>query len=338
MAVEFPERVSLANRETPLQLLDGLSKQLGKRVHVWRDDMTGWELSGNKVRKLEFLCGEAATQGADHLLTCGAVQSNHARATAFAARRMGWDVTLVMREPPGGLDHGAPASGNLLLDTIAGTHNVTISAETYQAHGHSFDSFLHKASSDLRDQGASPYIIPLGGSCPLGCWGYLAAMELLPGKLNNAPFDVFCAVGSGGTFAGLELGCASFSHASRVHGVNVSDTADYFDSEIRKLIAEFMDMYATQGVEYEPRPLNIYDGFVGDGYGIASDDDLRFYASLARKTGMLLDPVYTGKAFRGMLHQLQTRPDDFYDDIVFLHSGGQHATFAFAEQYHRALS
>ena len=113
MAIRFPDHVSLANRDTPLQLLEGLSKRLGKRIHVWRDDMTGWELSGNKVRKLEFLCAEAAARDADHLVSCGAIQSNHARATVFAARRMGWDVTLVLGEPPGGVDHRVAALQNL---------------------------------------------------------------------------------------------------------------------------------------------------------------------------------------------------------------------------------
>jgi D-cysteine desulfhydrase len=163
-------------------------------------------------------------------------------------------------------------------------------------------------------------------------------MESLPGKLDHAPFDLFCAVGSGGTFAGLELGRAVFSPASRVHGVNVSETAEHFDRVVSKLLKDFTKTYTDRGVEYEPRPLSIYDGFVGDGYGIASDDDLRFFASLARETGMLLDPVYTGKAFRGMLHHLQSHPEDFHDDIVFLHSGGQFATFAFAAQYQRALT
>jgi len=338
MAVRYPDHISLANRDTPLHLLDGLSQQLGKRIHVWRDDMTGLELSGNKVRKLEFLCAEAEALGADHLLSCGAVQSNHARATVFAARRMGWDVTLVLGEPQGGLDHRPAVSGNLLLDRIAGAHIRTISAQSYETQGHSYESFLQIAADELREQGVSPYIIPIGGSCPLGCWGYLAAMESLPGKLNHAPFDLFCAVGSGGTFAGLELGRAAFSPSSRVHGINVSETAEYFDSVINKLLKDFTETYATRGVEHEPQPLSIYDGFVGDGYGIAGDDDLRFYANLARKTGMLLDPVYTGKAFRGMLHHLQSHPDDFHDDIVFLHSGGQFATFAFAAQYQRALT
>lgn len=338
MAIRFPDHVSLANRDTPLQLLEGLSERLGKRIHVWRDDMTGWELSGNKVRKLEFLCADALALGADHLLSCGAAQSNHARATVFAARKLGLDVTLVLGEPPGGLDRDSPASGNLLLDSIAGAHIETITAETYAAHGRSYDIFLQSEAIKLRDQGATPYLIPIGGSCPLGCWGYLAAMESLPGKLHHAPFDLFCAVGSGGTFAGLELGQSAFAPSSRVHGINVSETAEYFDGVVNELLKGFTEAFPDHGIEYEPQLLNLHDGFVGDGYGIASDDDLRFYARLASETGMLLDPVYTGKAFRGMLHHLQSQPDDFHDDIVFLHSGGQFATFSFAGQYQRALS
>ena len=138
--------------------------------------------------------------------------------------------------------------------------------------------------------------------------------------------------------AGLELGRQNFAPGSRLHGVNVCDSAKYFQERVGRLLVDFMAAYPDCGVEYSNEPLNIHDGFVGGGYALAEDDDLRFYAEFARETGLLLDPVYTGKAFRGMLSLLQTRPGDFSDDIVFLHSGGQFASFAFAQQYQRALS
>lgn len=335
--LKFPERLDLARLPTPLQPLPGLSRQTGKNIRIWRDDLTGWEVSGNKIRKLEFLCAEAAAQGVDHLVTCGGPQSNHARATAFAARRLGWDITVVVREPPEGFDKSVTANGNLLLNHMLGANFVFVPWDEYQSEGSVYEPFLDRTALQLAGQGGSPFVIPEGGSCPTGCWGYLAAMQELLHVTGSGPFDIFCAVGSGGTFAGLELGRALLAPKIGIHGINVCDTAEYFRERIGRLLEDTVSRYEGRGIRYEPRPLDIHDGFVGAGYALASDEDLRFYAELARKEGILLDPVYTGKAFQGMLHQLTERPGDFRDDIVFLHSGGQFATFAFAEQYQRAL-
>jgi D-cysteine desulfhydrase len=338
MPVIFPQRFELARLDTPLQDLPGLSERLGKRVRVWRDDLTGWALGGNKIRKLEYLCAEAAGQGADHLVTCGGPQSNHTRATAFAARTLGWDISIVVREPPGGLDHDATPQGNLLLNQLLGAKFIFVPYEEYQDAGAVYEPFLEQQAERLWAQGARPFVIPEGGSCPTGCWGYLAAMSEKQDVLGAGPFDLFCAVGSGGTLAGLELGRQSYAPQSRLHGVNVCDSAEYFQDRVGRLLDEFIVAYRNNGVTFSECPLRLHDGFVGEGYALAEDKDLRFYAELARETGLLLDPVYTGKAFRGMLHLLETRPDDFSDDIVFLHSGGQFASFAFAHQYQLALA
>jgi D-cysteine desulfhydrase len=338
MPLIYPERLNLARRPTPLQLLPGLSRRYGKEIRVWRDDLTGWELSGNKIRKLEFLCAQALGDGANHLVTCGGPQSNHARATAFAARRMGWEVTVVVREPSEGFDREAPPTGNLLLNELLGVNFVYVPFSEYQAQGGVYDSFLEQAARELSDAGKRPFVIPEGGSCPMGCWGYLAAMEELLIEPGDQPFDLFCAIGSGGTFAGLELGRALLAPETRLHGVNVCDSAEHFQQRIGRLLTDTVAVYSANGIRYSPQPLTIYDGFVGSGYAQASDDDLRFYRDLAIDEGILLDPVYTGKAFRGMLYQLTERPGDFHDDIIFLHSGGQFATFAFSEQYHRAIN
>ena len=173
MDLIFPDRIALAQRPTVLQPLPRLSKRYGKKISLWRDDLTGWEFSGNKVRKLEYLCAEAARHGADHLVTCGGPQSNHARATAFAARRLGWDITVVVREPPEGLNHDVPASGNLLLNQLLGANFLYVPYDDYQAGGGVYEPFLEKAARELTISGVKPYIIPEGGSCPTGCWGYL---------------------------------------------------------------------------------------------------------------------------------------------------------------------
>lgn len=333
----IPDRLNLGRLGTPLQPLPGLSRRYGKNIMLWRDDLTGWALSGNKIRKLEFLCAEALAQGADHLVTCGGPQSNHARATAFAARQLGLNITVVVRKPPGGFEQGETPNGNLLLNRLLGACMEMVSFENFTDEGGVYEPFLERTARQLTRQGAKPYVIPEGGSCVTGCWGYFAALSELLQQTDGRPFDLFCAVGSGGTFAGLELGAGFSRGSARVHGVNVCDTAEYFQKRIGRLLDEFVATYPEYCEYRNPGPSNIYDGFVGAGYAIASDDDLRFYTEFVRETGVLLDPVYTGKAFRGMLRQLKDRPEDFLDDVIFLHSGGQFATFAFADQYQRVL-
>ena len=336
VSVDFPRRLELGRLDTPIEPLAGLSERLGKDLRIWRDDLTGWALGGNKIRKLEYLCAEALEQGADHLVTCGGPQSNHARAAVFAARQLGLDATVVVREPPGGFDHDAVPNGNLLLNRLLDAQFVFIPFDDYRAAGGVYEPFLERTAAKLAAAGARPYIIGEGGSCPLGCWGYINAMQELSAKMGDTPFDLFCAVGSGGTLAGLELG-RHFLPGARVHGVNVCDSADYFRNRIGRLLDDFMQAFPNCGVRHDGRPLDLLDGFVGQGYAVAEDEDLRFYAEFARESGVLLDPVYTGKAFRGMLHYLAERPDDFHDTIVFLHSGGQFASFAFAGQYAKAI-
>ena len=334
--MEFPRRVSLGRFETPLEPLPGFSARLGKNIRIWRDDLTGWALGGNKIRKLEYLCAEAMEEGADHLVTCGGPQSNHARATVVAARQLEMGATVVVREPPGGFDHDAVPNGNLLLNRLLGAEFVFVPFDEYHAEGAVYEPFLERTAAALSKRGARPYIIPEGGSCPMGCWGYINAMRELANEMGDTPFDLFCAVGSGGTLAGLELG-RRFVPGARIHGVNVCDSAGYFQDRVGRLLDDFDQVFSSSGIQHDGRPLDLFDGFVGEGYAIAEDDDLRFYADFAQESGILLDPVYTGKAFRGMLHHLEARPEDFHGDVVFLHSGGQFATFAFAEQYARAM-
>lgn len=338
MNLTFPDRIALAQRPTVLQPLPRLLKRYGKKISLWRDDLTGWEFSGNKIRKLEYLCAEASRHGANHLVTCGGPQSNHARATAFAARRLGWDITVLVREPPEGLNHDVPATGNLLLNQLLGANFVYIPYADYQTGGGVYEPFLEKTARELITTGARPYVIPEGGSCPTGCWGYLDATRELLAESKGETLDLFCAIGSGGTFAGLELGRELLDAPFRLHGVNICDSAGYFERRIQRLLADTTGQYADHGVNYEQASLNIHDGFVGGGYAVASNDDLRFYGELAREEGILLDPVYTGKAFRGMLALISEHPGEFNENIVFLHSGGQLATFAYADQYFQMLN
>jgi D-cysteine desulfhydrase len=339
---ELPRRLLLANLPTPLTRLSRLSADLGANIWLWRDDLTGFEGSGNKIRKLEFLAADAVAQGATRLITCGGPQSNHARATAFVARRLGLDVTLVVRAPRTGLELTTPPTGNLLLDRIFGAELVVVPFATYEAAGSVYSPFLAEVQERSLARGEKPYVIPEGGSCPLGALGYVHGIaELLStwrthGPGSRHPDSLVLAVGSGGTLAGAALGVERMGLSSAlVHGVNVCDDAAYFQKRAGDLATDTAERYR---LPWTRRTLNLLDGHVGGGYAIASDDDLRFYAHLARQEGVLLDPVYTGKAFRGLLREQAKDPRRFGRDVVFLHSGGGFATFAFAAQYPAAIA
>ena len=339
---DLPNRLALAHLPTPITPLPRLSQELGVRLWLWRDDQTGFLASGNKLRKLEFLAAEAMAKGATRLITCGGPQSNHARATAAVARRLGLAVTLVVREPKTGFDPSPVATGNLLLDQLLGAEIRTVAFASYQAAGATYEPFLAEAREASLVRGERPYVIGEGGSTPLGCFGYVRAVEEMLatwercGPGTRAPDHLVLACGSGGTLAGAHLGFERMGlSTSRLSAVNICDSAEYFQRRVGALLEETAAAYH---LPLQSTTLNLLDGHVGGGYAVASDDDLRFYAALAQKEGVLLDPVYTGKAFRGFLAELAKDPRRFGKDVLFLHSGGLFATFAYAAQYTRATA
>ncbi len=338
--MKCPDRLALAHLPTPIHLLPRLSTELGREIYIWRDDLTGFIESGNKIRKLEFLLADARKQGATRLITAGGAQSNHTRTTACLARRLGLEITIIVRERPQGRKPGRAATGNLFLNELFGADLTFISYADYQRAGSLYQPFLEQAAEASRRRGERPYVIPEGGSVPLGCWGYIRAVEEMlhtwkqccPG--SSAPDALFLALGSGGTHAGLQIGFQLHDlPVTRLWAVNVCDSEAYFQKRVGNLIAETVSGFQ---LDASDRKLQILDGHFGEGYGIASHDDLRFYMRLARQEGILLDPVYTGKAFRGMLAELQKTPDRFGGKILFLHSGGLFANDAYQEQYAKA--
>jgi D-cysteine desulfhydrase len=336
-----PTRWELAHLPTPIHHLSRFSRELGCDIYVWRDDLTGFVESGNKIRKLEYALSEAREEGADHLVTCGGPQSNHARATVWLARRLGLGVTVVVREPKAGFDHAAVPTGNLLLNRIAGAEIRFVTYAAYQAAGASYHGFLEEERVRLQRAGRKPYLIPEGASFPPGCLGYWSGVQEARETWKRSGYpgtfadSVFCAIGSGGTHAGLYLGMQEFGlDPRRLFGVNVCDNREYFEQRVNRLLDETCERY---GFQRSSVPLNILDGYVGEGYSIASDDDLAFYARLANLEGVLLDPCYTGKAFRGMCAEVTRDRSRFGKSVLFLHSGGTMATSAYAEQYSRVL-
>ena len=331
MTPSTPARIRLANTPTPLQKMERLSRQAGPAIYFKRDDFSGSELSGNKVRKLEFILADAQKEGADIVLTCGGAQSNHCRATALAAVRAGLDSLLLLRtadpaNPP-------PTEGNILLDRLAGAKVVWITPEQYRSREAVFGDHARR----LRDDGRRPYIIAEGGSTPLGAWGYVTAMHELVADLAHLdggqvrPTTVICAVGSGGTLAGLALGARLSGADVRVVGVNVCDDRAYFIDIIDGICDRFQQTWfadqSTQRPAYE-----IVDGYVGRGYALSRPDELAAIRDLARLEGVVLDPVYTGKAYFGMLCELARDPQRFGERIVFVHTGGLFGLFPVADQ------
>jgi len=331
-----PPRVRLARLPTPLQRLDRTSDALDVDLWVKRDDLTGTELSGNKVRKLEFLLADATAQGADTVITCGGEQSNHCRATALAATSIGLRSVLLLRtddpaNPPA-------TSGNILLDRLAGAEIVWISASEYARRTEIFE----RETTRLIERGQRPYVISEGGSDAVGTWGYVECARELSSDLSTlseAPTSILYACGSGGTGAGLILGARMSGltdNGVRVVGVNVCNDRSYFVSAIGGICTAFEARYHV-GVKVSPSDIDIVDGYVGRGYAKSSPEELALLRDVARRDALILDPVYTGKAFFGVVRELAADPRRFGDRIVFVHTGGIFGLFPAADQLSRLL-
>ncbi|MBT3427353.1 MAG: D-cysteine desulfhydrase family protein [Gammaproteobacteria bacterium] len=312
--MKTPEKLTLARLPTPLEPLDRLSNKLrGPRIWVKRDDLTESTGSGNKIRKLEYVMADALRTGASVVITSGGIQSNHCRATAFAAAKLGISCHLILRgRPPASLD------GNLLLDRLLG---ATISYAT-AAEFADLDSLYKRTEKLYSDQGISTYSIPIGASNALGMWGYInAAVELKADFLshNIQPDHIFSATGSGGTLAGLIVGQQLFQLPGKIAGFNVADDGEFF----RTKIAADIDNWGRQfGANLPALPIKIIEGYVGPGYGRAGPEVFSCIDLVAKLEGLILDPVYTGKAFHGMLESIRRGQLKNSSDIVFLHTGG----------------
>jgi D-cysteine desulfhydrase len=334
-----PHRHILARLPTPIHALPKTSAELGKEVFIWRDDLTGFNDSGNKLRKLEFLVGDALAHGCDWLITCGGPQSNHTRATAAVARQLNLGVSVLIL-PKTGFDRAKPANANLLLNQLFGAELTWIDIDEHQKLGSTYDPFLAREVERVKALGKKPYVIPLGGSNPIGCYGYINGVEemLTTWKsavpYSNAPDTIFCALGSAGTYVGLQMGIQKLGLSTKLVGINVIGPIETAKNYVSKLIASSKALGMPIDAD---KTGTMIDGYVGAGYAIASDDDLRFYRDLATKEGIILDPCYTGKAFQGMLAEIKKHPSHYGSKILFLHSGGGFGNFAYAEQYQRAF-
>ena len=317
MHANEPPRLELANLPTPLVELKNLARHLGvDRILLKRDDLTGLETTGNKVRKLEYVVADAIRQGADTLVTHGGFQSNHCRATAAVGARLGLKVRLILRSA----DANPPKDGNLFLDHLFGAHVTIHPPEQYNAGRR---QLIDDAMAAERAAGRRPYFFPVGASIPLGCWGYIRCVHELAQQLGReAKVDVFSAVSSAGTQAGLMLGKALFGLDNwRIVGVPVSDSVEFFQGELRELVRATSEQFRLDVTEAQT-PVELLDGFIGDGYAVPYEGAIETTRLLARSEGILLDPTYTSKAMTALLATLRRGPARAGATPVFIHTGG----------------
>lgn len=327
MKLDTIGRIGLAALPTALEPAPRLGAAIGL-PHLWvkRDDTTGLAMGGNKARKLEFLLAEAMAQGADVLLTTGGVQSNHARMTAAAACRLGIDSILFLCDA-----RPVEEQGNLLLDRLFGAEVRFIPGLTLSQ----MNDRMEAAAAELREQGRRPYIIPVGGSTPLGCLGYVYAVRELAeqAKTQDLRIDaITIAVGSTGTLAGVLLGTRLFMPATRVYGISVSPRAMAGRRKCAGIVSQAADLL---GVDWDPTPeeVPIFDEWLGPDYGIPTPEGLEAIDLAARCEGLLVDPVYTGKALAGTRGLADRGELGSHETVVFWHTGGAPALFAFRKLF-----
>jgi D-cysteine desulfhydrase len=323
-------RLHFVHGPTPLERREALGRMLGLDLWVKRDDATGGAEAGNKIRKLEFLLADAQDRGATTILTCGGIQSNHARATAILCAQLGFRCVLFLRVPDAlatGPEREAPRAnlpltGNVLLDRMVGAEIRLISPADYASRG----ALMGEAALALSRTGQTPYVIPEGGSNGLGALGYVEAMREVREQIDlglggsRDGFDLLAhACGSGGTAAGVALGATKFRVARRVRAFAVCDDRAYFERAVHRIVEEARAFDPS----LEPAaPLEIDDRARGPAYAVMSSDQRRYLVAVARKTGLALDPVYTGKALFGLGQAVERGDVAKGARVLFLHTGG----------------
>ncbi len=318
------EPLALGEFPTPLAPLPRLSAALGgPELWIKRDDLSGLGMGGNKIRKLRYLLAEALRQNADVALTAGAQQSNHARQTAAAAASVGLRTVLVLR---GDAPPDTPR-GNYLLDHFFG-------AEVRWAGERPLMPALHAEAARLRQAGARPYIIPYGGSNALGACGFVAGLVELAQQATARGLDfdaLVVASSSGGTQAGLTVGARLLSLPARIIGLSIDKPPAPFRQQLAALSTETAALLNSP-TTFAPADFNVADGYLGGGYGVVGELERQAIRLLARTEGLLADPVYTGRALGGLVDLLEQGAFAGDARILFWHTGGSPALFAYAEE------
>lgn len=324
----YPPSVKLANLPTPIERMRPLPEYPDlPNVYVKRDDLTGAALSGNKVRKLEFCMAEAMAQGAQAVITCGGIQSNHSRATVVSAARLGLRPILVLRgaEP-------ADNDGNMLFFRLTAAEIHFITGEEWTR----VDEIMADIARRLTASGEKTYVIPEGASYPPGVFGYIRTMQEIAEAERALGIEfasVVTAVGSGGTSAGLLYGKRIFGLKAGILGINVLDTPSYFAERIAGITEDFVKKYAGRyrGASWlapiSAGEIEIAGGYDGPAYAVPSEEGLELIRTFARRLGLFLDPAYTGKAMLGIVGEAGKRRWRKSDNVLFIHTGGIFSLF-----------
>ncbi len=334
------KRIRLANLPTKIYRLERLSKELGANIYIKRDDQTGSELTGNKVRKLEFECADALEKGCNLLITCGGIQSNHCRATVAAATLLGMKSAVLLR-----ISSEPPVRGNYFLDRLMGADVKFCNQEEYRHHR---QQIMEDMAEGYRRQGYKPYIIPEGASNAIGTLGYYSCMQeiLAQEKQMGLEFNtIVVATGSGGTIAGLHLANQLGKLGKRCIGMAVCDDVEYFtdiadniSNEAKHILKDFLDTEDYSNAQLLRSGIEINDGYVGIGYALSRPEELEFIRKVARLEGLILDPVYTGKAMYGLYNELKDGADpktaiSRTDNVLFIHTGGLFGLFPISDDF-----
>ena len=334
------KKLALANLPTKIQRLSRWSDECGKNIYVKRDDQTGSEWSGNKIRKLEFAVQEALEQGCNLLITCGGIQSNHCRATVAVAAHLGLKAAVLLR-----ISEEPPVEGNYFLDRLMGADVRFCTRDEYRDHR---GDIMQEMADGYAAQGYKPYIIPEGASFGVGVLGYFFAMKEIVAqeKEMGVRFDtVLVATGSGGTLAGLQLANLIHGYGKRIIGVCVCDDAAYFQDIAARISRDALPYLVAQGeiseqeasrwaASLKPGDFEFFEEYVGIGYALSRPEELEHIRRMARLEGTVFDPVYTGKATYGMVNELKEGGRlRSSENILFIHTGGLYGLFPISRTF-----
>jgi D-cysteine desulfhydrase len=321
--MNYPARISLGQFPTPIEKLERLSRHLGgPEIYLKRDDQTGLATGGNKVRKLEFLFADAIAQQCDHVVTLGGPQSNHVRQTAAAAARLGLGCSLVLRGQ-------APAQrlGNLLLDELLG-------ADVHWSGSRTRESVAEERMQSLRRAGHRPYFIPVGGSNGLGALGYVVAMEECLDQVVEHDLGIDAMViasSSAGTQAGLVIGAAIRQYPGRLLGISIDSSAAELTTRVTELAVAAGEA-AKADIDAARFRVEVNADYLGGGYAVVGELERDAIRTVARTEGVLLDPVYTGRAMGGLIDLIRRGEFTRGQKVLFWHTGGTAALSAFSDQ------
>ncbi len=333
MKFEDIERIPLTSLPTSFYKMSNLSNHLGKTdIYIKRDDVMDLAHGGNKTRKLEYVFADALSKGADTVLTMGGIQSNHVRQTVSAAARLGLESHIFLNNPVPERVKEMRSSGNYLMDNIMGASEYIIDGDDEKVAAE-----MTRIENELRTEGKKPYSVPMGASNGLGSLGYvLAAKELINQweKMNINPSHIFLGTGSGGTQAGLLAGLRYFGNkTTKVIGISVSQPEEIKKQTVRDVLKQIHDVIDIDDTLISNDDLIVSGDYFGKAYAYPTDSANEAIRMLGEKEGIILDPVYTGKAMAGLIDMLTKNKLDNPEDIVFLHTGGAPAIHSFADLF-----